>query len=264
MRRSSGEDATVWIGYADFITTLAVLFLVLIVGVAARLGVPRAGTLTGAVVDDERHAGVDGCTVLLGERQRQRTTTDGSFRFTIDSLRSKLTVGLLVQCPGFRDATKLVSVAPSEVGHDTVSVTRSIEVSVRTLPGDALFEPEEYTLKATAVSTVARLGRELKATLGTDAIAVQGHTDDVPFAPGRGKDNWMLSGERAAAAAKVLSDSAGISPCQLVIMGFGDSRPVSHVEPGDSRDERKAKRARNRRIEFRQLKGETLGGECAQ
>lgn len=253
-----------WIGYADFITTLAVLFLVLIVGVAARLGVPRTGTLAGAVVDDQAGGGVAGCTVLLGEQQRERTTTGGTFRFAIDSLRSKLTVGLMVQCPGYRDATKLVSVAPNEVMHDTVTVTRSTEVSVRSLPGDALFEPEEYTLKASAVSMVVRLGRELKATLGTDAIAVQGHTDDLPFAPGKNKDNWMLSGERAAAAAKVLADSAGISPCQLVIMGFGDSRPVHRVAPDDSREDRRAKRARNRRIEFRQLKGETLGGDCAQ
>jgi flagellar motor protein MotB len=137
-------------------------------------------------------------------------------------------------------------------------------VSVDTLPGDALFESNQYVLKSEAIDTLVRLGTQLKAKLASDEIiAVQGHTDDLPYPTGSDKDNWMLSGERAAAAAKVLTDAqfgVGIPACQVSIMGFGPSRPAEVVLSTDDRNERARKRSHNRRIEFRRLKGTDISG----
>src|SRR5207248_1064141 len=120
-----------------------------------------------------------------------------------------------------------------------------------------------------AIAMLQQLGKRLKSQLASDeVIAVQGHTDDLSFQVGASKDNWVLSGERAAAAARVLTDSAfgvGIPECQVAIMGFGPSRPVDAVTSSDSREARQLKRARNRRIEFRRLRGaDIIGGHCGR
>ena len=102
-----------------------------------------------------------------------------------------------------------------------------------------------------------------------EAIIVQGHTDDLPIPARYGKDNWVLSGERAAAAANVLRDSVGIPLCQVAIMGFGPARPRpgQRVTWADSETEaqRAQKRAQNRRIELHRVAGtDLIGGTCVQ
>jgi flagellar motor protein MotB len=264
-RRSRGEDATVWIGYADFLTTLAILFFVLVVGVSAKLAPLGAGYLEGTVRDAETGRAIAKCAADLGTGRQDSTDVAGRFRFTVDSLRGPLTVGLGLACTGYARYSEVLSLVPDSTRRREVRLAPKKDVGVETLPGDALFEPNESVLKPEAVDTIVSLGTRLKQGLASDeVIAVQGHTDDVPFQSGA-SDNWVLSGARAAAAAKVLTDRVGITECQVAIMGFGPSRPVAVVAGGDTLEERRRKRARNRRIEFRRLRGsDIIGGQCAR
>lgn len=260
------EDATIWIGYADFLSTLTILFFVLFVGFAAKVVPAGVGVLIGDVRDARTNNPIAGCAVTVGATRSTVSDSLGRFEMRMDSLQHALNIGLGVTCgDNHGDYTDVVSIAPRDTTLHEVRLVVRTSVTVETLAGDALFSPNAFALRPEAIHTVAEVGRRLRTQLATnEMIAVQGHTDDIPFPTESGKDNWMLSGERAAAAARVLAEVAGVPMCQIAIMGFGPSRPIDAVLPGDSPPVRADKRARNRRIEFRRMSGEGLGGgKCA-
>jgi outer membrane protein OmpA-like peptidoglycan-associated protein len=274
-RRARGEDATVWIGYADFLTTLAVLFLVLVAGTAAKLKRARSeharpGYLLGIVVDSATSRAVTRCVAKVGETRWDTTDTRGEFHVVVDSLRESVNVGLSLECVGYDAHSQLRPVAPGDTTRDTIRVSpEKRAVGVVTLPGKELFEKDSFKLRPAAIDSIVSLGLRFKSKLApNEIVAVQGHTDDQEFPAGAGKDNWILSSERAAAAASVLTNpvfGVSIPECQVAIMGFGPSRPVERVDSADPPDEKARKRERNRRIEFRSLHGPDISGAgCAR
>lgn len=86
-------------------------------------------------------------------------------------------------------------------------------------------------------------------------IEIQGHTDDKPLLRGSAfADNTALSQARAEAVKEYFVE-AGIAADRLTAKGYGDTQPV--VDPTTSPDgkplkrrEKKAARAKNRRVEF--------------
>lgn len=268
------DDSTGWIAYADFLTTMAVLFLLFAVAYAARLPPVDSGFVVGKVLDLESRQDIGDCFVKLGETRQSRTTTGGVFEFQVDSVRGPVPLGLAVVCRGYAEYREMIQVR----ARDTIDLTISLKPAVRsadsnvavieTIPGDALFETNQYTLIGSAAALIQRIGLQLKQQLSPgDIILVQGHTDDEVFRDQtQGRDNWVLSGQRAAAAARVLTSSeyeVNIPACRVATMGFGSSRPVEAVEKGDTRSVRRAKRTKNRRIEFRMVRGPGLAaGTC--
>jgi len=79
-------------------------------------------------------------------------------------------------------------------------------------------------------------------------VRVEGHTDDVPMAPG-GKypTNWDLSAARAASVAKYLIDKCGLEPRRLSIAGYAEFKPIAPNRP-------RLGNAENRRVEIMVLK----------
>jgi outer membrane protein OmpA-like peptidoglycan-associated protein len=263
------EESPVWIGYADFLTTLTVLFFVIAVAFAGKLTHSKSGYVHGEVRAAAGGQGLPGCLIKLGQGRQVRSGTDGRFDFRVDSLRERLNIGIAAECEGYNEYSEIVAISLGDTTRVPITLAEAKVVRVDTLPGDALFGSSDFTLQPEAIEMLVELGRRLKSELASgDVVAVQGHTDDLPFQEGASKDNWLLSGERAAAAAKVLTDQGfgvGIPECQVAIMGFGPSRPVVPILPEDSRALRSTKRAKNRRIEFRMLHGTTIiGGHCSE
>jgi outer membrane protein OmpA-like peptidoglycan-associated protein len=267
MARQS-DESTVWIGYADFLTTVAVLFFILAVAMAGKIPNLRPGYVRGEVSDSASGRPLSGCSAVVGSR-RLNTPGSGVFVMRVDSILRQARVDVTVECAGYEPFTRFLRVAAGDTTRVPVRVrpvTRTVWETI-TLEGDALFDPLAYRLKPEGLSAIVRSGRRLKADLRPgQTIVVQGHTDDLPIVSAP-KDNWMLSGERAAAAALVLTDpryGVGIPECQVTIMGFGPSRPRAPVQPGDSPAVLARKRALNRRLEFRRLSGtDLIGGKCA-
>jgi chemotaxis protein MotB len=57
-------------------------------------------------------------------------------------------------------------------------------------------------------------------------IMVEGHTDPVPIASSRNKDNWDLSAHRATSVTRIMIDN-GISPQRLLATGRGEFHPLA-------------------------------------
>lgn len=108
---------------------------------------------------------------------------------------------------------------------------------VITLPADeVLFAPGSWQLAPQGAALVAELGRSLAASDGM--VVVEGHTDDVPYAP---SSNWELSALRATGVLRHLQD-AGVTADRLSAVGHADTVPVaSNTTPTG--------RAANRRVE---------------
>jgi flagellar motor protein MotB len=256
------DDSSIWIGYADFLTTLTVLFFVIAVTFAAKLR-SGDGFIVGRIID-ETSKGIANCSVIVGDTALGQSSADGTFGVSVNAVQGTVRLGIAAGCAGYDTVPRLYSLSPTDTLSVQLLVRRSRSMTVETLPGDALFGNNSFELRPEAVAMIAELGTRMKAQLSDkDVIAVQGHTDDVPFPAGAGKDNWVLSAERAAQAAKVLTNQVGIAECRVLIMGFGSSRPVRAIDQADPVIVKQEKRKGNRRIEFRQLKGSGLEGVCA-
>ncbi|WNO08731.1 flagellar motor protein MotB [Teredinibacter sp. KSP-S5-2] len=87
--------------------------------------------------------------------------------------------------------------------------------------------------------------REVRAVLAMKkgAIAVQGHTDDIPISNSRFRSNWDLSAMRASSVARELMFGGDVRRTRFEVTGYADTRPLL---PNDS----DKNRAINRRVEI--------------
>lgn len=266
------EESAVWIGYSDFLTTLVVLFFVLAVVFAMKSGGARPALLTGQVTSFEDGGPVDDCTVVAGagsgDERKQPTDDQGRFALHFHSFWRSVEMEVRADCAGRDPVDSLVRVVPGDTVHLELELDPVAEdgtITVETLPASLLFESASHTFRdSAAVDTIRQLGLRWRDQLGRgEVVAVQGHTDDLPFRPDETMTNWILSGARAARAAEVLTDprhGVGLESCRVVVMGFGPSRPTRRVRPDDPPERKEAKREANRRIEFRRLRGADLTG----
>jgi chemotaxis protein MotB len=74
-------------------------------------------------------------------------------------------------------------------------------------------------------------------------LAIEGHTDSVPISTDRFPSNWELSTARATSVLRAIVTGHGIDPDRLSAAGYADQRPLA---PNDSVDGR----AQNRRVEI--------------
>lgn len=110
--------------------------------------------------------------------------------------------------------------------------------------GSADLSPEGRAQIAGVVSILDEIRGEIPP--GIDwIIRVDGHTDNVPIAPGAAfADNWELSQARALSVVRYMQDELGFPPDRMAATGFGEYRPVATGDDDVSR-------ALNRRIEMK-------------
>lgn len=101
-----------------------------------------------------------------------------------------------------------------------------------------LFAPAQASLQP---DSIAGLQAVAAVIAGTDnSVQVEGHTDNLPIASAQYPSNWELSAARASSVVRVFVGS-GVAAGRLTAVGYADNRPV---EENDSL----AHRSRNRRV----------------
>lgn len=92
-------------------------------------------------------------------------------------------------------------------------------------------------------------GREVLDAMGgalaklPNRITIEGHTDDRPISGGRFPSNWELSTARATSVLRYLVQAHAVSPAKLAASGYADQQPLA---PNDT----DPNRAGNRRVEI--------------
>src|SRR5262245_33310366 len=123
MHSRRSEESPVWIAYADFLTTLVVLFFVMTVSFAGRLVPGRPGFVVGRIRGSLEGNPISGCLIRLGPGRQARSTEAGNFGFRVDSLREPTNAGLGAECSGYADYNEIVTVRPG----DTTVVAISLQ-----------------------------------------------------------------------------------------------------------------------------------------
>jgi chemotaxis protein MotB len=138
-----------------------------------------------------------------------------------------------------RQAMIEVPVPPETSG--SVDVGASREGIVISLAGNLLFDSGKSDLKPRGMMLLDTLAERLR--MMPNEIRVEGHTDNIPIATPLYPSNWELSSARATTVVRYLAEQANIAPQRLIAAGLGEVRPVA---PNDTREGR----ARNRRVDL--------------
>jgi chemotaxis protein MotB len=151
---------------------------------------------------------------------------------------------------GARKKTKKVSLSQinQEVKKLVVEQELQSQVKVRMdargvtleIASDLAFGSGTATLSRSIEDFLAKMVGTMKKA--TYAIAVEGHTDNVPIRSSQFPSNWELSAARASAVIRYLT-SQGVEPDKFRAIGFGDTAPKV---PNDSRENQ----AKNRRVDI--------------
>jgi len=120
---------------------------------------------------------------------------------------------------------------------------------IRLLTDKVLFDSGHAELKATGSPILLEVSHLLVTTKFSNAIAVEGNTDNVPISGGEFPSNWELSTGRANAVLEFFIHHS-VPQHRLTVVGFADQNPIA---PNDTADGR----ALNRRVDVVVLRNAT-------
>ena len=126
----------------------------------------------------------------------------------------------------------------SYIDKGKVRVTHSRRGVAIEINDSILFDPARAELQRDSVTMLRAVSDMVKDT--DNLIQIEGHTDNQPIRSPQYPSNWELSSARAASVVRLFADS-GIAPQRLVVIGYGDQRPVESNDKIEGR-------ARNRRV----------------
>ncbi len=110
-----------------------------------------------------------------------------------------------------------------------------------TIRDNALFPSGSAEVKQDARALAVNISDMLK-DYPQFQIIVAGHTDNVPIRTARFESNWDLSAERALNFMKILLNNNDIEPERFSTIGYGEYRPIATNDTAEGR-------AQNRRVE---------------
>lgn len=128
-----------------------------------------------------------------------------------------------------------------DIAAGRIMLERNRDQVVIRFPEHVSFPSGSARLVTGATALIERVVRLLDSD--GKQVTVAGHTDNVPLRSGAFSSNWDLSAARAVTVAEHVLSLDVITAAQLVVSGYGESRPIGPNDTADSR-------ARNRRVEI--------------
>jgi chemotaxis protein MotB len=227
------------ITYADMITLLMVLFIVLYS--ISQVDVAKYEELKSGMTEGfgGEAAVLDGGTGVMDHPSpaEPETPDPGSEAFAAQEAAFAAEQQTLNQAAQTIDQQMAAAGFAGAVGFRMEE--RGLVVTIVT--DRILFQPGSDALRPEADAVLHALAGALSAL--PNRITIDGHTDNVPISNARFASNWELSTARATSVLRALIERYGIAPSRLGAAGYGDQRPVA---PNDS----PAGRAANRRVEI--------------
>jgi len=237
-RRQDEENHDRWlISYADFITLLFALFVVL-------YAMSKVDEAKYKVFGDSLNFAF-GKSILLGKpgviepAQTVQSEQELLLKALVDKRNARLAEQQRKQNEAMQTmVSNLRQVMAPLVKSDMVNVTQTPRGVVLDINASALFELGEAALQRSAARTLATVAKVLEA--GTEAIEVEGHTDDVPIFTPQFPSNWELSAARASSVVRLFIEQ-GVAAERLRAVGLASYRPIVSNDTAEGR-------ARNRRV----------------
>ncbi len=234
-RAHSGHHGGAWkVAYADFVTALMSLFIVLwIVGQskAVKQAIASYFKDPGAFSETTRSGGVlpgPSAPSLPIEKTKPeiKPSLDPSSEIEKLKVEGKKIMGLISSAPVFEKFKDRVEVLVSEEGLRVELIENSTGV---------FFDVGSANLKSETVSLLKMLASELGKL--PNSIILEGYTDARPYGT-ESYTNWELSTDRANKARRILEDHGLRRDQVLEVRGFADRRLRAPENPLDTSNRR--------------------------
>lgn len=256
-----GHHGGAWkVAYADFITCMFALFLVLWLLTQADL------KLRQDLARYFRNAGVQSGGSMLGntlENAKTNAARPLEAALTIVQGAGEELEALRGHAKEIQEALEHGSEFEALKDHVRVEVTdEGLEIQIVDSGASGrkglLFDLSSAALKPELVTLLKELAGHLKTL--PNHIEIGGHTDARPFAVKAGLSNWDLSFERANNARAVLEQS-GIRANQILrISAYGSERPLNVADPMADENRRLSILARREKTDKEPAKGPSSAG----
>lgn len=213
------DTTDLWIvPYADFMSVLMILFLIMFVFAYSSHKDKKYNQLIVSIQTE------------MGGKVKKDVLDDMK-----DTARTEQTVLKFDEMLENQNLSKYVSVS-----YDTEQIKIVMKNPV-------LFNLGQVELRSESEAVLHEIADILKST--ENDIIIEGHTDNTPVGgSGRYKSNWEISQRRAIEVVKYFIKNEGINPAKFAAAGYGEFRPVF---PNDTPDHK----SQNRRIEINILRG---------
>jgi len=213
-----GHHGGAWkVAYADFVTAMMALFIVLWLLNSSK----QIQVAVGGYFKDP-----SGTSKKVGSNMQGGGE---NFVVTRDNM-SKLKEQLQMAVKQMTDFEKLKS-------HIEMTVTaEGLRIELSESASGTFFDSGSAKLNADGAALLQTLAQELGQL--PNKLSIEGHTDSQPYAPSATYGNWELSSDRANAARRVMQ-SSGIRVDQVTqVRGFADQRlrkPDAPLDPSNRR-----------------------------
>jgi chemotaxis protein MotB len=213
-----GHHGGAWkVAYADFVTAMMALFIVLWLLNSSK----QVQEAVGGYFKDPT-----GTAKKVGSNM---TGSGENFTLTRDNM-PKLKEQLQMAIKQMTDFEKLKS-------HIAMTVTaEGLRIELSESAAGTFFDSGSAKLNGDGSAMLITLAQELGKL--PNKLSIEGHTDSTPYAPSAAYGNWELSSDRANAARRVMQAN-GIRADQVTqVRGFADQRlrkPDAPLDPSNRR-----------------------------
>jgi chemotaxis protein MotB len=239
--RNDATDINRWmVSYADFITLLFVLFLVLYARLPRFAEPPPPKPLQVQVTPEMRP--------LPALAPAQAPAPEPVAQVPQPAVAQAAAQHATAQAglqPVAPDPQKMLL---DNLAHSFADLVSAGNVSLVARKDGVVLEISDTSLFASGTAQPAPQAQEIIAKIaaaiggGSNAVIVEGHTDNVPIRTAQYPSNWELSSARAASVVRALQER-GISADRLTASG------LAHTRPRSSNDTEQGRRD-NRRVSF--------------
>ncbi len=128
-----------------------------------------------------------------------------------------------------------------DISDDSVKIVKEKRGVVIRLNDTMLFDPGSAIIKSEAKAKLDKIALSLEAF--TNPVVIEGHTDSMPIKNEKYPSNWELSTARATNIISYLTQTKKFPPGRLSAVGYGEYMPVD-------KNDNPAGRAKNRRVDI--------------
>lgn len=227
------DDRNRWvISYADFITILLALFIVLYavsqVDIAKMKQFTTSLKKSLATTQPTHHT--EKSSLLKKFAQTKATIynqeVDLDYKEQIERLKERIKEAEARYAIDLSQFEEIKEGLKDDLAKDeAISLSQSERGLTITFVDKSLFDIGSAEIKESAKPKLNKVAESLKDI--DNQVRIEGHTDDQPIQTAEYPSNWELSTARATSIVKYLITQYNIDPDRLAAAGYGEYKPIS-------------------------------------